>query len=240
MESIGMIQRIWSQDPPYVIEGEFWTVRLTEAIVPELGVGYMPKPFRKGGPPVSISLASPKSSTARTAALNGWGILSANIIPTYSVASHWDIYSKACAQAGMPPRGESWRVARNVMVAQSDAEARDRVFGEQGANRYFYTYMRQVLSSVGLLVVLKPRADMPDEEATVEAITEECVIYGSPRTMLDKLVAFRDSVGPFGTLMMTGVDWSGPNEAWERESMRLLAHEVMPKFRQHVMARAAE
>jgi hypothetical protein len=39
---------------------------------------------------------------------------------------------------------------------------------------------------------------------------------------------------------MTGLDWSGPNEAWERDSMRLLAQEVMPKFRQHATAQAAE
>ena len=58
--------------------------------------------------------------------------------------------------------------------------------------------------------------------------------YGSPKTVLDKLVAFRERVGPFGTLLMTGLDWAGPNAAWERESMRLLAQEVMPKFRQHV------
>ena len=58
--------------------------------------------------------------------------------------------------------------------------------------------------------------------------------------MLDKLVAFRDKVGPFGTLLMTGLDWGGKNQEWERESMRLLAHEVMPKLKQHVMAQAAE
>ena len=81
---------------------------------------------------------------------------------------------------------------------------------------------------------------MSDDEATVEAITEGCMIHGSAKTFLDKLVAFRDSVGPFGTLLMTGLDWSGPNRAWERNSMRLLAQEVMPKFRQHVMAQAAE
>ena len=240
MESIGMIQCIWSQDPPYDLEGEFWTVRLRDAIVPQLGIGYMPKPFQKPGPPISISLASPNSSTARTAALQGWGILSANIIPTYSVASHWAIYSKACAEAGKAPRGDNWRVARNVMVAPSDAEAADRVFGDMGSNRYFYTYMRQVLHKVGLLVVLKPRPDMPDDDATVEAITEACVLYGSPKTTLDKLIAFRDQVGPFGTLLMTGLDWGGANEQWERESMRLLAQEIMPKFRQHLMARAAE
>jgi alkanesulfonate monooxygenase SsuD/methylene tetrahydromethanopterin reductase-like flavin-dependent oxidoreductase (luciferase family) len=240
IEAVDFIRRIWSQDPPYDFKGEFWNIEIKNGIVPELGVGYMPKPYRQGGPPISISLASPHSPSARTAALKGWGMISANIIPTYSVASHWEVYSKACADAGIKPRGENWRVARNVLIAPTDAEAHERVFGEQGSNRYFYTYMREVLSRVGLLVILKPRPDMPDAAASVEAITRECVLYGAPRTVLDKLVAFRDQVGPFGSLLMTGLDWGGPNAAWEQESMRLLAQEVMPKFRQHVLARAAE
>ena len=37
------------------------------------------------------------------------------------------------------------------------------------------------------------------------------MIYGSPKTVLDKLVAFRERVGPFGTLLMTGLDWGGRN-----------------------------
>jgi alkanesulfonate monooxygenase SsuD/methylene tetrahydromethanopterin reductase-like flavin-dependent oxidoreductase (luciferase family) len=239
-ESIDFIRRIWAQDPPYDLRGEFWNVRITEAIVPALGLGFMPKPYQKGGPPISLSLASPNSSSARTAAAQGWGIISANIIPTYSVESHWSVYGAACREAGSAPRGEKWRVARNVLVAPTDDAARERVFGEAASNRYFFTYMREVLSRIGLLVVLKPRPDMPDGEASVEAITEGCVLYGSPRTMLDKLVAFRDAVGPFETLLMTGLDWGGANEAWERESMQLLARDVMPKFRQHVLAEAAE
>jgi alkanesulfonate monooxygenase SsuD/methylene tetrahydromethanopterin reductase-like flavin-dependent oxidoreductase (luciferase family) len=240
VEAVDFITRIWSQDPPYELDGEFWNIAIKNGIVPELGVGYMPKPYQPGGPPISISLASPHSGSARTAALKGWGMISANIIPTYSVASHWEVYSKACAEAGLKPRGERWRVARNVLVAPSDGEAEERVFGTEGSNRYFYTYMREVLSRVGLLVILKPRPDMPDDEASAEVITRECVIHGSPRTVLDRLVAFRERVGPFGTLLVTGLDWGGPNAAWEQVSMRLLAHEVMPKFRQHVLARAAE
>jgi alkanesulfonate monooxygenase SsuD/methylene tetrahydromethanopterin reductase-like flavin-dependent oxidoreductase (luciferase family) len=240
VEAIRIMRQIWSQDPPYEIAGEFWNVRLKNAVIPELGLGYMPKPFQKGGPPVSISLASPHSPTARTAALNDWGILSANIIPTYSVASHWAIYSKARAEAGKRASGENWRVVRNVLVAPSDAQAHDRVFEQDASNRYLFDYVRTVLDRVGLLSVMKPRPDMPDQDATVEAIIEGCTLYGSPKTMLDKLVAFREEVGPFGTLLMTGVDWAGPNEAWERQSMQLLAQEVMPKFRQHVTAQAAE
>ena len=240
MESVALIQKIWAQGPPYDFQGKFRSVTLKNALIPELGVGVMPKPYQPGGPPISISLASPHSSTARTAALQGWGIISANIIPTYSVASHWAIYSKAMAESGKPCSGESWRVARNIMVAPTDAEAHDRVFDEQASNRYFFSYMRKVLGSVGLLSVLKPRPDMPDEQATVQAITEECVIYGSPKTVLDKLVSFREHVGPFGALLMTGLDWGGSNESWERQSMQLLAQDVIPKFRRHAATRAAE
>jgi len=240
VEAADMIQRIWMQDPPYALKGEFWNVEIKDAIVPELGVGFMPKPYQKDGPPISISLASPNSPSAALAAERGWGIISANIIPTYSVASHWAVYSKACAERGIPARGENWRVSRNVLVAASEQEAYDHVFGELGSNRYFFTYIRDVLHRVNILVILKPRPDMPDAEATPEVILKECVIYGSPKTVLDKLVAFRERVGPFGTLLMTGLDWGGPNAEWERTSMRLLAHEVMPKFRQHVLAQAAE
>ncbi len=240
VESIKAIQKIWSQDPPYDIPGEFRSVTLKDAIIPKLGIGYMPKPYQKPGPPVSTSLSSRESPTARVAAQQGWGIISGNNVPNSAVASHWQTYSKACVDAGKPARGDNWRVARNVMVAPSDAEARDRIHSEQGSNHYFYTYMREVLSRVGILSVLKPDPAMSDEEATVEVITEGCMIYGSPKIFLDKLVAFRDTVGPFGILLMTGLDWSGPNRAWERDSMRLLAQEVMPRFRQHVMSQAAE
>ena len=57
------------------------------------------------------------------------------------------------------------------------------------------------------------------------------VIGGSAETVLDKLVAFRDEVGPFGTLLMTGHDWD--DKALWQASMRRLARDVMPRFGQH-------
>ena len=238
IEAVDMIEKIWSQDPPYDLKGEFWNISIKDGIDAKLGVGYMPKPYQQPRPPVFISLASPNSSSAKTAALKGWGIISANIIPTYSVASHWTVYRDACQAAGIKPRGDKWRVARNLMVAPSDTEAHDRVFSQAASNNYFYSYMREVLGKVGLLVILKPKPDMPDDEATVEKITAECALHGSRSTVLDKLIAFRDAVGPFGGLLQTGLDWGGKNREWERESMRLLAQEVMPKFRQHCDAQA--
>ncbi len=100
--------------------------------------------------------------------------------------------------------------------------------------------MRKSIPAAKRLWMIKPQPDMPDEECTPETIMKECVIHGSPRAVLDRLVALRERVGPFGTLLQIGLDWGGPNEAWEREGMRLLAQEVMPRFRQHVTAQAAE
>jgi alkanesulfonate monooxygenase SsuD/methylene tetrahydromethanopterin reductase-like flavin-dependent oxidoreductase (luciferase family) len=131
-------------------------------------------------------------------------------------------------------------VSRNVVVAPSDAEAEDRVYAKRGANRHYFSYMRQALFLGRRLNMIKPDPTMTDEACTPDAIMAECAIHGSPRTVVDKLIAYRERVGPFGTLLKIGVDWGGPNEAWEREGMRLLAREVMPKVRQHVMAQAAE
>ena len=76
MESIDMILRIWAQDPPYDIRGESWNVQIKKAILPELGVGYMPKPLQKPHPPIHISIASPDSASAKLAGSKGWGVIS--------------------------------------------------------------------------------------------------------------------------------------------------------------------
>jgi alkanesulfonate monooxygenase SsuD/methylene tetrahydromethanopterin reductase-like flavin-dependent oxidoreductase (luciferase family) len=146
------------------------------------------------------------------------------------------MYAEGCVAAGRPARGENWRVARCIIVAPTDAEAEERVFGKDAASRYFFTYLQTAVAKAGRLNTIKPRPDMSDEEFTPDVLMEECAIYGSPKTVLDRLIAFRDRVGPFGTVLKMGVDWGGASEAWEREAMTLLAQEVMPKFRQHVAA----
>ena len=73
MESIDMILRIWAQDPPYDIQGEFWNVQIKKAIMPELGVGFMPKPLQKPHPPIHISIASPDSALGEARRLERLG-----------------------------------------------------------------------------------------------------------------------------------------------------------------------
>ena len=223
IEAADIIQRIWSQHPPHDFSGEFWQVHSGKSVFPDLGIGFLPKPFQTGGPPISISVASPNSQAARTAAQRGWGMLSGNTLTAATVASHWAGYTAACSEQGRTPRGDDWRVSRNILVAPSEAVARERMFAEEGANHFFYEYLHSAQRSVGV----------PDPPS-VAAMTEDYAIYGSPAAVLDKLIAFREQVGPFGALLLTSLDWSGPNKDWEQESMRLLAQDVMPKLRRHI------
>lgn len=240
LDSIGMIEQIWSQDPPYDLKGEFWTARIADSVNERLGLGVMPKPYQRPRPPICVTAASPQSQTVRIAGQRGWGPISSAFLTATGLRTHWEMLCQGASEAGREPDGASWRVVRCIHVAPSDAEARERVMHEHSAYRYYFGYMSEILRGLGRLIALKPSPDMPDEAVTVEGIIESRVVFGSPRTVLDRLVALREEIGPFGALLTTGVDWSGPNEAWERDSMRRLAEEVMPRFERHAAAQAAE
>ncbi|HEY3918677.1 MAG TPA: LLM class flavin-dependent oxidoreductase [Stellaceae bacterium] len=240
VESIDTIEKIWAQDPPYDIKGEFWTTHIAQSLNAKLGIGVMPKPFQKPRPPICITAASPNSQTVRLAGKRGWGPISSSFLTAAGLASHWEMLRQGAADAGRRPSGENWRVVRCIHVAPSDAEARERVMSAQSAYQYYFGYMSEILRGLGRLIALKPRPDMPDDAVTVDKIIDSRVIFGSPQSVLDQLAALRDAAGPFGSLLMTGVDWGGSNEAWERQSMRLLAEDVMPRFARHAAAKAAE
>lgn len=238
LEAIETIQAIWAQDPPYDLGGATWPIRLTRAVLPDYGVGFMPKPYQPGGPSVHISARQPDSFSVTVAAARGWGVISANFVAHRVLSGHWRGLTRGLSEAGRPVNGANWRVARNFVIAATDAEARARATAPEGATRYYYDYLGSLAKRAGLAGTMTPREDMDPSIATAEDMIEACVIAGSPKTVLDRLVTLREEAGPFGHLLMAGLDWSGVNAAWEAESMKRLAEEVMPKLRQHAEATA--
>lgn len=231
MESIDTILKLWSQDPPYNIEGKHWKIKLSETVMPDLGVGFIPKPFQQPHPPIMMTAMSPFSDSVKTAAIRGWGPMSANFCPEYVIASHWKKYLEGCEVAGRAVSGENWRVARNIVVARSDSEALDRMMDPNGSNYYYFEYLWKVLLAVNYTAVMKDDPKQPDDQVTVEQLIKSMVIYGSPKTVTEKLLAFRERTGPFGGLLMAAMDGSGANRSREWESMTLLSQEVMPALR---------
>ena len=58
-----MILKLWSSDPPYEIEGKYWTIRLKKTVDEETGIGYIHKPLQKPHPPIAIPGMSRDSPT---------------------------------------------------------------------------------------------------------------------------------------------------------------------------------
>ena len=230
MESIDMILDMWSHDPPYEIHGKFWDIRMAESVMEEYGVGYIWPPYQRPHPPIALSAMSPFSGSVRTAGERGWSPISAGFIPAYSVASHWEMYQKGCEAAGRPAKGKDWRVARNIFVCESAGEARDHVQDREAPSYFYFDYISNLLRKAGFVQIIKTDPEMADDAVTAEGVIEDVVIAGTPDSVVDQLVAFREEVGPFGTLILVGVDWGGAYGARERRSMQLLAEKVMPRF----------
>ena len=55
---------------------------------------------------------------------------------------------------------------------------------------------------------------------------DSVVIAGSPNKVVDQILAFREQVGDFGTLLYAGKDWLDRERG--RRSMILLAEKVLP------------
>ncbi len=233
LECVDMMVALWTTNPPYDLKGEFWNLALDEAMQTDIGVGRLPKPVQKPHPPIAYAMRSPKSGSARTMAERDWIPISGNFIPSGHIKSQWEDYAAHRQALGKRPDPENWRAARSILVTESDAQAQEYLDRAETGFRHYFSYLRtlemkreiQDLSSLEFQAQLSTRVN--------EAL-EDQVIAGSADTVLDKLVAFREETGPFGTLLMTGHDWDDA-DLW-RSSMHRLAEDVMPRLNQHAAA----
>lgn len=227
-ESINMIKQIWSQDPPYDIKGKHWHIKITDNIIPKLGVGYMQKPLQKPFPPISLSSMSPDGNSVAHAIKMGWKPITANFAPESTVINHWNKYLEGCDAAGIKPTGKEWSVARNILIADSDAQAEDWLLDPKGSDFYYFDYLWEVLKVANYTAVIKPDLSMDDKDVTVESIVKASVIYGSRKTVIDKIMSLRERAGPWNVLLKAAMDGSGANRERERLTMRRLAEDVLP------------
>ena len=188
--------------------------------------------WRRSGVDVALSLLTPNSASAKTAGERGWIPISGQFFHRRYLRGHWEKYVEGCEAAGRRPDPDIWRVSRSVLVTESDAEAEDYLADPDNGLSFYYRFFHHSFSKGRkALFMLKPDLEVPDEDVTVDTVKRALIIAGSPRRVLDQLVALREETGHFGTLLMGGHDWDKP-ALWKR-SMELLASDVMPKFSKH-------
>jgi alkanesulfonate monooxygenase SsuD/methylene tetrahydromethanopterin reductase-like flavin-dependent oxidoreductase (luciferase family) len=151
------------------------------------------------------------------------------------VKSHWPKYVEGCERVGRPVNPADWRVARSIFVADDDEKARAYVTAPNSPYRLYYHNLVTKLKVAGRAEAFKEDRAMPDEAVTVDYVMDKLVIWGSPRKVADDLLAFREQVGDFGTLLYAGKDWLDRDLG--RRSMVLMAEKVLPALNDAIAAR---
>jgi alkanesulfonate monooxygenase SsuD/methylene tetrahydromethanopterin reductase-like flavin-dependent oxidoreductase (luciferase family) len=226
VEAIDFITRIWTSEPPYALEGKYWNVSTARTMLADIGQGLIAKPLQKPHPPIVVTAVAPYSRGVTEAAARGWDPISANFLLPKWVATHWPKYTEGCVRAGRPCDPASWRVAKSIFIADDLADAKAYAFGPRSPYRFYYQQLLTKLLKAGRGNVFKEDANSPDEALDLDRVVGDLVIWGTPDKVTDDLLAFREQVGPFGTLLYAGKDWADP--ALARRSMILLAEKVLP------------
>jgi len=227
VESINTVLKIWESDPPYNIEGQFWNVSVGKTMIPEIGQGFIMKPFQRPHPPIVGTAVAPFSNGVTEMAKRGWGPISANFLMPEWVKTHWPKYVEGREAVGAKADPADWRIAKSIFVADDDATAKRYGHGEGGPHHFYFKQLVRKLAGGGRGNLFKTDQNMPDSELTPEYVTQRLVLAGTVNSVVDQILAFREQVGDFGNLVYAMHDWVDP--ALGKRSMELFATEVMPR-----------
>jgi alkanesulfonate monooxygenase SsuD/methylene tetrahydromethanopterin reductase-like flavin-dependent oxidoreductase (luciferase family) len=230
VECIEHILAIWAGDAPYDIEGRYWNVSTRRTLLREAGQGVILKPYQQPHPPIVVTVVVPNSRGLAAAAARGWTPISANFIHPNWVKTHWPMYFEGCERGGHAARGEHWRVARSIFVADDEATARRYAGAPNGAYGFYFWNLMTKRRARGQLDTFKHDLTLSDDECTLDYVLKNLVICGTPERVAEQIVDLRRTVGPFGTLLYCGHDWADP--ALAKRSLELMATDVMPRVNQ--------
>ena len=229
-EAIDVITAIWEKEAPYSIDLPDNRFKVTTESTMDLdfGVGVMPKPLQQPRPEIVGTVVAPFSKGVIAMGQRDFHPLSANFLLPQWVATHWPNYVEGKEKAGEVADPADWRVARTVFVADDPAvaEAYART-DEDSPYRFYYSQMLKKMRKLGRLELFKTHRDQPDDEITLDYVVDKLVISGTPESVTEQLLGFREEVGEFGELVYAGLDWVDP--ALARRSMELMAQKVMPE-----------
>ena len=227
VEAMDHMIALWTREPPYRLEGKRWRLSTERTWTPDLGMGALLKPFQKPHPPIVVTAILPASNGIAAAAERGWTPISANFVHPWVIKTHWPKYAEGCAKSGREAKREDWRVAKSIFVADDEATARRMTRDPGNPFAYYFRNLQRKAQSGRGNAFFKHDPSVPDTALTDEYLVEQMLIAGTVDEVVDKLLAFRERVGPFGRLLYVGHDWAEPGPM--HRSMELMAEQVMPR-----------
>jgi len=213
-ESLETVLKLWTEDEPFDLDGEYWTGKNMVAL---------PKPLSEPHMPMATATDTPEM--IELAARRGYALLCAFFESEEVLRGKADLYEKAGREAGHENPRSMVAGSRVVYVADSEKEAlehlRPAVTHEVGfqAERGFLTMLKRVY-----------HIDVPNNEQALDALVEAGIyVLGDPDSVAKRLRKYHEDCGGFGTfLLVGGKNWTTKeNRAC---SLRRFMAEVAPQL----------
>ena len=229
-ESIDVILAIWEGEAPYGIKfpDNRWQVTTENTLDAPYGTGILQKPYQDPRPEIIGTVVAPFSKGVTEMGKKDFHPISANFLFDKWAATHWANYEEGCVAAGRKADPGDWRIARTIFVADDETVA--EAYGKTDTNspyRFYYSQLLYKLTKGGRQAVFKHHKDEPDDAITLDRVMDDLVICGGVDSVVDQILALREVTGPFGELVVAGMDWV--DEDLTKRSLQLMAEEVMPR-----------
>jgi alkanesulfonate monooxygenase SsuD/methylene tetrahydromethanopterin reductase-like flavin-dependent oxidoreductase (luciferase family) len=224
---LDLVLELWNDPKPGLYESKYWRFRVPEP-QEDIGLRLHMRPYQRPHPPIGVAGVSSKSETLVLAGERGYIPMSINFVPPRVLKTHWEAVETGAAREDRRAERSTWRIARDVYVADTDAQARREALAGPLARDY-RDYFLPLLGKIRGLEMVKVDPSMPDREVTLEYLLDNIWIVGDPDHVAARLATIADEVGGFGTLLVIAHE-GRPQAAWER-SMTLLRNEVLPRLK---------
>ena len=223
-EVLDVVLSLWAADGKFEYHGEFFNIEAPE-LDPVLERGLHMKPLQQPHPPIGVAATSIGSSSIRVAGREGYIPMSSSNLAPHYLSDHWTTVEDAAAEAGREASRADWRIGRDVFVAATSEEARERAHAVLGRN-YLQHQLPNRLGS-GLIQATKIDPNMSDDDLTVDYMMDNIWIVGDPDECAQRIRQLYDDVGGFGHLLCITQD--PDDHQWELDCLRLIAEEVAPR-----------
>jgi alkanesulfonate monooxygenase SsuD/methylene tetrahydromethanopterin reductase-like flavin-dependent oxidoreductase (luciferase family) len=225
-EALDLVLDLWNDPKPGLYESRWWRFRVPEP-QEDIALRLHLRPYQRPHPPIGVAGVSESSETLVLAGERGYIPMSINFVPARTLRTHWDGVEAGARRTGRVADRATWRIARDVYVAATAAQARREALAGPLA-RDWREYFLPLLRKTRRLHLPKVDPAMPDDEVTVEYLCDHIWLVGDPETVAEKLARLARDVGGFGWLLVIAHEWA-PRDGWVR-SMRLLHDEVLPRL----------
>src|SRR5204862_421793 len=179
-EILDTVLALWQDAKPGAYEGEGRRWRFTvPQPQPDIGLRLHLRPYQKPHPPIGVAGVTANSETLVLAGERGYIPMSINFVPPRILKTHWEAVETGAKRAGRIADRKTWRIARDVFVADTDAKARREAIGGT-LGRDYRDYFLKLLPKLRGFDMLKVDPAMADPEVTLEYLCDNIWIVGSP------------------------------------------------------------